>query len=240
MEDILKIAICEDTSSDADKLIQLLNSSPYSIQCRLFTSAEAFLEIYRPQMFDLLLTDIYMGGITGIEAVSRIREIDENLPVAFITTSTDHTLESYRLSALKYIEKPFRQKDIDDIVKLAKLEQESAPSLVLMQNGKETRIRFCRILYAEQQMHQLKLILQGGEEAFVYAKLSALLPQFDGQGFFCPHKSYVVNLAFVREIDAELKCFVMQDSSNIPIRRESMSKAKKALADYLFHRTRGL
>ena len=38
--------------------------------------------------------------------VRKIREMDETIPIAFTTTSTEHTLESYRLSVLKYLEKP--------------------------------------------------------------------------------------------------------------------------------------
>lgn len=43
--------------------------------------------------------------LSGIETVKLIRQKDKDIPVAFVTTSKEHTLESYRLSAIKYIEK---------------------------------------------------------------------------------------------------------------------------------------
>ena len=236
----LNIAICEDTHSEEEKLLALLHKSSIPTSCTVFTSGEALLEAYRPQAFDLLLMDIYMGGITGVETITKIREIDGEVPVAFITTSTDHTLESYRLSALKYIEKPFKQKDIEDILKLAMLKKSNAPSLMIQRNGNMEKIPFCQILYLEQQTHQLNVYLKNGETALFYEKLSALLPQLAGQDFFHSHKSFAANLSFVRYIDTELKCFVMQNGKNIPIRRESMGKAKKALESFLFHKTRGI
>ncbi|WP_313523765.1 LytTR family DNA-binding domain-containing protein [Anaerotignum sp.] len=236
----LHIAICEDTQSEEEKLLALLEQSEIPNRCTVFTSGEALLEAYQPQTFDLLLMDIYMGGMTGVQAVTKIRELDEEIPIAFITTSTDHTLESYRLSALKYIEKPFQKKDIEEILKLAQLKKRDAPSLVIHRNGKAEKILFSQILYLEQQTHQVMIYLKSGETMQVYDKLSAFSPQLVGQAFFTPHKSFSVNLAFVRMIDIELKCFVMQNNKNVPIRRESMGKAKKAYEGFLFGRTRGI
>lgn len=56
--------------------------------------------------------------------------------------------------------------------------------------------------------------------------------------FFVSHKSCCVNLSLVRRIDSELRCFEMADGSNVPIRRESMSRAKRAYEDFLFFRAR--
>ena len=240
MEEELKIAICEDTPKEEEKLLALIGQSDTLTSCTVFTSGEALLAAYQPQAFDLLLMDIYMGGITGVEAVTKIREMDEDVPVAFITTSTDHTLEGYRLSALKYIEKPYQKKAIDDILELALLKKRNLPSLVFQQNGKAEKVAFAQILYIEQQSHQCNLHLKQGDIISIYEKLSVLFEQLDRQAFFSPHKSFSVNLAFVRFIDTELKCSVMQNGKNVPIRRESMGKAKKALEAFLFQRTRGL
>lgn len=239
MDDFLNIAICEDTPEEEAKLLSILKKAEIPSQCTVFHRATDLLEIYYPQEFDLLLMDIYMDGMTGVEAVTKIREIDEDVPVAFITTSKDHALESYRLSALKYIEKPYKEKAIEDTLKLAMMEKENAPSLTVRWDGKEKRIRLTQIIYLEVQSRMLTIYLKNGESVSVYDKLSAVLPQLKGQPFFSPHKSYCVNLAQVEYIDSELKCFQMSNGENVPIRRESMGKAKKALENYLFTRTRG-
>lgn len=240
MKDCLQIAVCEDTKPEEEKLLSLLQNSSIENHCTVFHSGEALLESYAVGLFDLLLMDIYMGGMTGVEAVSKIREIDTEIPIAFITTSTEHTLESYRLSALKYIEKPYQKKAIDDILELALLKKSNLPSLVIKRNGKIEKIPFAQILYIEQQTHQCNIHLKQGKLVPVYEKLSVFFPQLEGQAFFGPHKSFSVNLSCVRFIDTELKCFVMQNGKNVPIRRESMGKAKKALEAFLFHKTRGL
>ena len=239
MEEALKIAVCEDSPEDEALLLRTLASASISNTPVVFHSGEEMLRSFAPLTYDLLLSDIYMSGISGIEAVSKVRQQDSELPIAFVTSSPDHTLESYRLGVLKYIEKPYRLQDIEAILHLAKINRDSAPSLLMLKNGKEDRVRFSEILYLEQQTHHVTIHLRNGREDSVYDKLSALLPQLENQDFYTPHKSFCVNLNYVRSIDGEFRCFTMADESRVPIRRESMSEARKALEDHLFSKVRG-
>ena len=104
----MNLTICDDLPEEREKLLALLEQAPIATICTQFGSSEELLEAFRPGKFDLLLMDIYMDGMTGVEAVQKIREMDECIPIAFTTTSTEHTFESYRLSVLKYLEKPVR------------------------------------------------------------------------------------------------------------------------------------
>ena len=235
----IRVAICDDLPGERDTLLDLLDRSPVETKSTLFGSGEEVLEAFRPGKFDLLLMDIYMDGMTGVEAVQKIREMDKAIPIAFTTTSTEHTLESYRLSVLKYLEKPVRQKDIDDLLRLVKLQKDSAPRLAIQQNGKTQKLPLSELMVLEQQGHHVVLSLKGGSTIQLYGKLSDLLPQLEGQPFFCPHKSYCVNLAFVRRINEEYQCYKMSDGKNVPISRANRAGARRAWEDYLFARTRG-
>ena len=239
MDEPLNIAVCEDSSEDEKILLDILRADPIPSNPTVFRSGEELLNAYEPLTYDLLLSDIYMSGITGVETVKKLRELEEDLPVAFVTSSPDHTLESYRLSVLKYIEKPYQARDIHAILTLAKMQRDSAPALVILKNGREERFRFSRILYLEQQTHHVILHSRHGELLSIYDRLSGLTEQLAQQGFFSPHKSYFVNLNYVRSIDQELRCFLMADGQRVPIRRESMSQARKALENHLFQKVRG-
>lgn len=239
MDEVLKIAICENEASDADKLLECISRSDIPADCRLFTSGESFLNAYQAYTYDLLLVDIYLGGsVSGVDAAAQIRNIDAEVPLAFVTTSTEHDLAGYRLAALKYIEKPVSQRAVDEVLKIARRIKDSAPVLTVRKNRREEKIPLAQIIFLEQQTHQLHIHIKDGTDMQVYQKLSSFLPQLAEQHFFSPHKSYAVNLAFVRFIDFELKCFVMQNGANVPIRRESLGKSRQALADFLFERTR--
>lgn len=238
--DTLQVALCEDLPEEQAWIISLLENSVIPVVCTVFADGEALLHAYRPERFDLLLIDIYMRGMTGIEALARIREMDSEIPAAFITTSTEHTLESYRLRALKYIEKPVRLEEIAEILELALMRKKNRPSLVVQKNGKDMRLYLSSVLYLEQQGRQVVIYCKGDAQICIYGKLASLLTQLHEPLFFCSHKSFCVNLSYVRFIDHGLKCFVMENGSNVPITRPRMAGAKQAYENYLYSRTRGI
>ena len=241
MSNILKIAVCEDETEQRNRLLALLDESNIKNIYNVFENGENLLNVFEPGKYDLILMDIYMDSeLTGVEVIRLIRKKDKNIPVAFVTTSKEHTLESYRLSAIKYIEKPYSKENIEDTLRLALLKKQDVPSLLIQKNGSLHKIPFADIIYIEQQVHKIFICLNNTEDVYIYGKLSDLNEQLPEEQFFIPHKSFVVNLSFVRYIDTELKCFAMGNHTNVPIRRELLTKAKNTLENYLFDRTRGL
>ena len=68
----LNLAICDDLPKEREALLALLEQAPIATNCTQFGSSEELLEAFRPGKFDLLLMDIYMDGMTGVEAVQKI------------------------------------------------------------------------------------------------------------------------------------------------------------------------
>lgn len=241
MSDVLKIAVCEDETAQRNRLLALLDESSIKNIYSVFENGEKLLKVFEQGKYDLILMDIYMDSeLTGVEVIRLIREKDKNIPVAFVTTSKEHTLESYRLSAIKYIEKPYSKESIEDTLYLALLKKQDVPSLLVQKNRSLQKIPFADIIYIEQQVHKIFICINNNEDVYIYGKLSDLNGQLPEEQFFIPHKSFVVNLSFVRYIDTELKCFAMGNHTNVPIRRELLTKAKNTLENYLFDSTRGL
>lgn len=236
----LNIAICEDNLDEQKHLLHIISNSKFMTKVTVFNCGKSLLSEFQAGKFDMIFMDIYMNGITGIETVTAIREIDENVSIAFTTTSTDHTLESYRLDAIKYIEKPVKEKSILKLLELVLLKKENTPELVLKIKGQTSCIPFERILYIEQKSHTLHLFLTGDELFKANEKIDSIIKQFEGQSFLRCHKSYLVNFFYVKNLDKELMVFAMKNGKNVHIRRESMSKARKAFEAYLFKMARGL
>ena len=241
MPQSLNIAICEDEVAETKLLCDILDHSDIKNSYTVFTCADALLASYERDKYDLLLMDIYMkDSMTGIEAISLIREKDAGIPVAFITTSKDHALESYRLSAIGYIEKPVSETELNNVLHLAMLKKAYAPSLYVKRNGSLEKLALSDIMYIEQRARQIFIHMNDNTEIVCYEKLSELSGQLPAGLFFLPHMSYAVNLSYAMKIDTDLKCFVMADNSNIPIKRELTVKARKALERYFFEHTRSL
>lgn len=233
----LQVALCEDDKEELERLMHLLRNGPVPVRATAFGSGEAFLKDYQPGRFDMVLMDIYMGGISGVETVRRLREQEPELPVAFVTSSQDHALDGYRLKVAKYLEKPVSQTDMDDAVTLAAGRRVQAAVEVVLQ-GKKLQLPVSRLISVEQKAHYLLLRSTGDRTGQVKGRLDELEPQLAGFPFFRSHKSYLANLSYVTGIDQKLLVFHMKEGQDVYIRRDRMKKAKDAWEDWLFAQTR--
>lgn len=234
----LHLGICDDEQAERDALTTLLDKSGFHITYDLYCNAEDFLENYRFGRYDLLIMDIYMEDMTGVEAAKKVRTVDETLPLAFATTSLDHTLDSYRLNALKYLEKPITQQQMTELLQMALLYKENQPKLSVMYNRKPWVINFSDILFLEQKVSKTHIYLLDGRVLKINYRLTQLVDQFDPIQFIAPHKSYIVNLAYVKTFDEEFSTFQMVNDVNVHIRRGSQKYAKESFENYLFDKAR--
>ena len=76
------------------------------VQLDLFDSAEALLEGFDQQSYDLVLLDICMPGLDGMEAARRLRAESADIGIIFLTTSEEYLMEGYRVFADGYFLKP--------------------------------------------------------------------------------------------------------------------------------------
>ena len=235
----LKIAVCEDTLADSDLLLHHIAESGIAAEREVFTSGEALLSSFLPGKYDLIFLDIYMGGIRGVEVAAEIRKADRTVTLIFTTTSTEHTLESYRLKAASYLEKPVRQADVQETLELALSKRNTAAYISLLIEGTNQKLPLESILFFEQQNHAVMVHRQTGIlRTSQTVKLNHIEPQLPDCFFRC-HHSYIVNLHAIRAVDKELKVFIMEDGSRVHIRHQSLSKAVKAYEHCLFNTARG-
>ncbi len=239
MKPPLYVAVCEDTKSHADWLLALLAQSGFAPRCDAFSSGEALLAAFAPGKYDLIFLDIYMDGIKGVDAAAQIRKADRTVTLVFTTTSTAHTLESYRLKAAGYLEKPVKLEDVRELLTLVQAKRDSAAAITLLIEGASRRLPFAHILYFEQMNHAVVVHMPAKilrtSQTVKLKDIGPLLPD----SFFCCHHSFIANLQYVRRVDKALKVFEMQNGDRVYIRHSSLSKAVRAYEDFLFRAARG-
>ena len=105
-----KIAICDDEQNQIDYMASIVASwsahAGHNCEIRTFTSAEAFLfEYEEDKAFDILLLDIEMENMNGIELAKRIRKDHNRAEIIFITSHFEFVWEGYEVDALHYLTK---------------------------------------------------------------------------------------------------------------------------------------
>ncbi len=236
----LQIAVCDDSSLDAKLLIDCMEKTSFFIKYDYFESGEALLAKFYPTKYDCIFMDIYMSGIAGIQIVEEIRRIDENILVAFTTTSPDHALESYRLGVAKYIEKPVTAKAVNDTLELALSKRKALMALPFMIDRQKELIALDNIMFFEQKEHMVMInMVDGSSLTAWHIKLSELKNKLPSPPFLHCHHSFIVNFKFVKCLDKELQVFRMKNGKSVHIRREDFKNSKNAFNHYLFETARG-
>ena len=112
---MIRTAICDDYPAQAQIINALIdkykNERPGAeIQLHSFGSgAELLQSMDSGNIFNLLLLDILMPELNGIELAREIRKYNEDAAMIFLTNSKDHALEAYGVSAVQYILKPVKE-----------------------------------------------------------------------------------------------------------------------------------
>ena len=113
----MRIAIVDDLAGERallrEQLARQLARRGAEAELLEFDSGEAFLTAEKERRFTAAFLDIYMEGMTGMEAARALRKTDTDCLLVFTTTSTDHALEGFQVRALHYLVKPFAEGEID-------------------------------------------------------------------------------------------------------------------------------
>lgn len=234
----LSIAVCEDEADAFSRLLSLMGRCGIPHRVERFEDGTAFLSSFHPGRYDLILMDIYMDGMGGLEAVAKLRERDEAVPVAFITTSGEHAMDGYRYHVCRYLQKPVREEDVAEVMELALREKENRPGLTLSVRDGAKHIPFAQIRYIEQRDHELIFCLTGQRSLTLRGRLDRFEQLLPKPPFYRCHKSYLVNLSYVRRLDREVNIFEMTEGGAAYIRRDSVREAARSLERFLFEEAR--
>src|SRR5688572_12328405 len=111
-----KILIVDDEAAIRGALYELLSSEKY--QCEMAANGAEALERVRTNPPDLIISDIRMPVMDGVQLLHNARSLDPNLAVILVTAvmDVDTAVRALKNGAFDYITKPFRLQDVLDRV----------------------------------------------------------------------------------------------------------------------------
>lgn len=231
---MMRIAVVEDDAMSRDIIVshllryQVDHGTRFDIST--FTDGAELLAVYRSD-FDVLLLDIEMERVSGMTAASRIREVDQDVAIVFITNSPQYAISGYEVRALSYLLKPvsygaFAQ-EIDRV--LAQHRARERRSLLFQEGGDHHRIDVAEILYVESAGHRV-VIHTPDRTHSVVSSLKAIEGELDGAGFARCNSGFLVNLRHVTGVQ-QSECRI-RGGAALPISRP---KRKAFLAELAAH-----
>lgn len=231
---MINIGICDDElhyrSEIKDILNEILNSYSINYNIYEFSSGEDLLNNY-PKNLDILIMDIQMKIINGMDTAREIRKFDENLEIIFMTSFAEFMQEGYEVKAYRYILKPISEKKISKniIPCINEIMKKRNNYLTINVKNYIDRIKIDSITYIETDRPNILIYTHDN----IYTKkmnISKIEKTLSEYGFFRCHNSYIINLKLVESMNSNT---VIVDGKNIPISKYRIKDLKLAITNIL-------
>lgn len=231
---IYQIAICDDEPTICNLLKSAVRKwsrmKEKKIKVQTFSSAESFLFTYEEdKSFHILLLDIEMPGMNGVDLAQIIREQNKSIQIIFVTGYMDYIAQGYDVEALHYLLKPINEDKLFEVLdKACERISVSEKVLYIESSGEMVQVPLHSILYAEVDKNYVTLYTNQGK----YTKkqtLTDLEKELD-EGFFRTGRSFLVNLIHIKrtsKTEVELK-----NGHTIPLSRGKYDAINEAIINY--------
>lgn len=232
----MRICLCEDDKTQLAYVNNLINNwadmKRIQLQTFQYESAERLLFEHMDSFpFDLLILDIHMDKINGMELARKIRVLDKDLPILFLTGQAEYVYEGYEVGAFRFLLKPIKEEQIrsalDQIVE--KLASETDKYYIFQYMGEIIKIGYKDIIYIESFGHYVKLITGNKVYEWKYS-LGKIMKELEDERFCSPHRSYLVNLLYIESM-GKSEC-VLSTGIKVPISRSNYQNFHLAFIQY--------
>lgn len=144
------IYIVDDDEAVRDSLRWLLEANGYRVKC--YAGAEQFLEAYDPEQVGVLIADVRMPGMSGLELQESLIERKAPLPIVFITGHGDvpMAVSTMKKGAVDFLEKPFNETELRRIV--ARMLEDAVERVEQARVQKSQEAILARLTAREQQV----------------------------------------------------------------------------------------
>lgn len=237
------IALCDDDHRDLARIVDALGTyqprDGDELLITTFASPAVLLDhVERQGPFDVYLLDIIMpeAPLQGIETGSRIRELDEDACIVFLTVSPEFALDAFSAHPFDYLVKPVEPARLADVLDkaLARRTSGPSPSVMVKTAGGLARLFLDDIVYAETDQRAVRYHLHGGGDVRSLTRRTsfkeAVEPLLASGRFVRTSSSHAVNL---RAIETMGKTSLrLADGTVLPLTRLQAENARRAWLEH--------
>ena len=226
----MRVALCDDeevTHMIVEKYLEeWAREYGETYELHHFFSGEEVLEA--EPCWDILFLDIRMPGIDGIETAHRLNQEDRQYKIVIITCIEEVFKEAFRIGAYRFVTKPICTEEIWEALSAVRASLLEKKEVIVFRDKKKYSICQKDIFYISGK----------GSETEVYTKaysfrsdlsLNGWEKQLDEKMFFRCHRSYIVNLSKIKEIDEKIH---LLDGEMILLSRRRRRKIEERFSEY--------
>jgi len=230
----IRVAIVEDDRQERlrirECLTQLEETADYTFRISDFCDGKSFLQWYSPE-YDLILMDIMMPDMNGMETAMRLREMDTQVALIFVTNMAQFAIQGYEVQAMDYILKPINKYSFAMKLKraIARTAVQNNDTIRIRSDGEIVLLSVNDITYLEIVDHRVVYHTTHG----CYAEAISLKDacgKIDRPYFVYCNRSYLVNLRHVTSVGRDE---VTVGGERLIISRPQRKQFVTAFSDFL-------
>lgn len=231
---MLEIAIVEDEESYRNILCEYLRKyeteTEEEIHISVFTDGDEIVENYAAK-FDIILMDIEMQFMNGMEAARKIRESDTSVIIIFITNMAQYAIQGYEVDALDYVLKPISYFAFSQRIKRAvgRMKKREEHYINIVSKNGVNKVAISEIGWIESEGHRLTYHAKDQVYESTLHSMKEIEKQLEDYNFYRCNKGYLVNLAHVKAIRDG---WAILTNGQVMISRAKKSDFQKALTTY--------
>ena len=232
MMDKIRIALCDD--NDMERRIirfminQYIKEHEYAIQLEEFSSGDVLLKS-DVTTYDLVILDIYMGGLNGIDTAKELLHIHPKGKIIFCSSSNEFAEESYDVEAFRYLVKPLSTEKLhqclDRFFRLCK-----DKNVLEYKYQRTVRSMLLKDVIWIEAAGRHSIIHTEKEQIETNTSLAEFAEKLMSADFVKPIRYALVSLKEVTEVTADT--LVLTGGTKIPVSREKRKEIQEAFMQF--------
>jgi len=238
----MKLLVVDDEPLAQQRMKQLLSEIELVESIRTANNGLQAIEACQAEKPDVILMDIRMPGMDGLEAAQHISKIGEPPAIIFTTAYDEYALDAFNVNAIGYLLKPVRGKDLRAAIEKAcslnsaqlnavKSQHEGRTNITAKISGNIKLIPVKNIIYFQAELKYVTVRYLDGE-TIIEDTLKELQNEFS-ESFVRIHRNAIVAKKFIKGIhrDTQGHSFVMlgNDEKKLEISRRHLTVVKKLI-----------
>ena len=231
---MINFAVCDDEPFYLDQITSALSSfqaEEGEFHIDKFSCGEDLLADYAPGAYDIIILDIEMGGMSGLQAAEQIRRLDSGVLLMFLTNHSEFAIEGYQVNAFRYMLKG--QSDYLYLKQLASVIAAYRQSVQVFRIETKGRLTVCKLnqIYYFEVMDKTILLHKADEVLSFPGKMADIEKRVAGYDFAKIHKSFLVNLRYVSYVESGT--VLMKNEASLPLGRKFKAEFTDRYIQYI-------
>lgn len=234
---MIRIAICDDEEravASTEKIVKTCLQAQ-GIGCEITTYTQSRNLLYDITddgfFYDLILLDIEMPGISGMEIPQQVKGFLPNARIIFVTSHTEYAIDAFELSIFRYVPKNNLETKltaaITDAAKL--IELEAGQEYTIQTANHMEKIPYKDIFYIQRDGKNSSIVSSVGTSK-VRKSLQRVFDELNAPEFIFIDRGYIVNIVQIMKVSDSIA--ILKNGDQLPISRSHLQEVKRQINQF--------